>query len=62
MIASTQRQQARRKLQAADLAATSRYASPDAQPLFATERTEIGRMFAAAGSITALIDQDRGAY
>jgi hypothetical protein len=53
---------ARRKLQAAGLAATRRYATPDALPLSATERMQIGRTFSESGSMTVVIDQDRGAY
>ena len=56
------RETARAKLAARGLLAAGQYAPPDAAPLSTEERELIGRLFAGAGPLATLIDEDRGLY
>ena len=53
------REEARSRLQGADMLSRARYAPPDAANLSVGERERLGRLFAAEQSISALIDEDR---
>ncbi len=56
------RESARAKLAARGLLGAGPYAPPDAVPLSAEEREQIGRLLAGTEPLAALIDEGRGHY